>query len=319
MRTVGPARRIVVFQVRDVNWFYQDCAERLAKALTLSGARVVLASASEPPAGVFDVGLVVGLGETAHACGEENLIANLQEFGGRCAVVAAVTLESPQTHWFGREIQLFQRLGLERLVEMNVYSKKDSIADPSVYYSFLPYGLLPDERAAARRHLENPGQRRIPWVTIGFTTVERTQLAASLVREVDPRGFIYLSTLSPVRDDGHHLGPRQIARILEQSAFYVWRSHHPHFYLEGERYRQAAIHGCVPIKVVDALPDERHLPFPYSIVPLDQIAALADPQYAAELRERFLSEYLSWPGLEKSVDTLLGEIAPTFMSRELAA
>jgi hypothetical protein len=149
--------------------------------------------------------------------------------------------------------------------------------------------------------------RPIPWVLVGHQSAERAELAYRLVREAAPGGFVYLPRLSPVTESGPHLNGRQFAQVLSRARVQVWCSHHPHFYMESERFRDSLLSGSVPLKVVDRSPDpSRVFPFEYLVTrQADAPAWLRRTPYGHAWR-RFREEFLALPSLEAGLAAFLG-------------
>jgi hypothetical protein len=154
-------------------------------------------------------------------------------------------------------------------------------------------------------------------VFVGHASAERARLVRRLLSEVDPAGFVYLPQLAPYREKGPHLNEAQLQSLLERSRFHVWCSHHPHFYLESERFRNAALAGCLPLKVVQLPPDgPGPLPFARRVVlEGDMAAAMRSADFEREWNS-FAAEFLALPSLEQTVAGLLaGRASPAAATR----
>ena len=145
---------------------------------------------------------------------------------------------------------------------------------------------------------------------VGHQSAERAELAHRLVREGPPDGFVYLPRLSPVTESGPHLNGRQFQQVLSRAQVQLWCSHHPHFYMESERFRDSLLTGSVPLKVVDRPPEpSRVFPFEYLVAAHAEAPAwLRRSDYAATWA-RFREEFLALPPLEEGLAAFMG-IAP---------
>ena len=160
------------------------------------------------------------------------------------------------------------------------------------------------ERAEIRcfRNRQDAAERPIPWATVGHLTDSRIALTHHLVQSVDPSGFVYLPPISPVTKDGPHLNEQQYRAVLRRSRFHVWCSHHETFYMEFDRFRESALAGGVPIKVIfGPLPPDRPRPFSNLMLPFADFAVRLRGMDFSRVRDQFLAEYEGLPTVESEL------------------
>ena len=93
--------------------------------------------------------------------------------------------------------------------------------------------------------------RTIPWAFVGQSRAGSAALVDHLIQAVDPRGLVYMPGTSPYTEKGSpHLNQQQFERVLRQTRYQIWCSHHPYFYMETERFRTSLLTGGVPIRIV---------------------------------------------------------------------
>jgi hypothetical protein len=298
--------RVILVHAQPAHGQSRLCAERLAQAFLLAGAHAISTTATDAPSGAFDFGLVVGLDEViVNDAAADSVVAALRELTNRCRTLAEIDYGALQKSRFNQQCNRIMMLGVRRLLGLKRrigFQIKNVQRDADSATTVLPYGLLPAEREAARQHLVRSRVRSLPWACIDNGNYGRIGLLHALIG-IDPRGLVYVPQPSDDPDDDKRLRGPQVARILETADFYVWKPAPPIFESENERFRQAAICGCVPIEVVDR--PGAYESFPYLTVSPAELPAVVRRDRADELRRRFLSDYLSRPGLEESVHGLL--------------
>lgn len=297
-----------------VNFFNDVAGGRLADALGRLGWDVHTTSLKEYDGRPADVAFLVSVLELFVGCNDADL-AHRQFARLVDAVPEPVMwlLEPAGTRWFDDSYALFKHCKLRRLADNGLHDQSHLLtADQAAVYRHLFYGLTEAEKAAAARADWDDGRRTIPWVFVGHKTPGRCELAATLVRDVHPGGLVYLTDVLPITATGPHIKDEAMQRVLRRARYQLWRSHHSGFYQEGERYRRSVLSGCVPVKVLaeDAPPPGLELPFPYLVVPADELSGVLHPDAFADLRARFLAEYLARPSLEDELAGLLAEVAP---------
>jgi hypothetical protein len=123
-----------------------------------------------------------------------------------------------------------------------------------------------------------------------------------LVCEYDARGVFYLPKLEPVTADGPHLNEAQFHRVLGHTRYQVWCSHHPGFYLEGERFRASLLTGGVPLKInQQTVPASTTALFDYLLLNSADFPARMRTLDFAATRQRFAADFYRLPGLSESL------------------
>jgi hypothetical protein len=308
----------------DVNYFYAQTGRRLAEALRAVGAAAeVCTLKAAPERAAPDLCVMVNLYELAFGYGDEAAgCGRLRELARRSARAVAVAMDCAMTPWFARAAELCGRVGVGTLLDLGLHDQS-AVVPPEArrLYRFGFNGLTVGERARVARWGGGGAARPLPWVFVGHASPERARLVRRLVTEVDPAGFVYLPELAPYRDSGPHLNEAKLQSLLERARFHVWCSHHPHFYMEGERFRNAALAGCLPLKVVRDMPaDAASLPFAGLVVPEEKMAAVLRSGDVERLWARFAAEFLERPSLEQTVAELVrGDAAAPAARVEFAA
>jgi hypothetical protein len=249
--------------------------------------------------------IAAGHGDQADAI---RLMRDLVSRTGRCVAVA---LECAQTPWFSHSVRLCRDAGLDTLLDLGFHSQHDELPDDVArMYRFCFNGLTASERRMVPVAPAASG-RPIPWVLVGHQSAERAELAYRLAREGPPDGFVYLPRLSPVTESGPHLNGRQFQQVLSHARVQLWCSHHPHFYMESERFRDSLLTGSVPLKVVD------RPPAPSRVFPFEQLVAAHDdaPAWVRKLDyartwARFRDEFVALPSLEEGLAAFVGVPPP---------
>lgn len=311
---VGPGLRALVVVPDDVNYFYAQTGRRLGEALRAVGvAADVRTLKAVPRHQSFDLCVMVNLYELAYGYGDEAAgYERLEQLAADSGRSIAVAMDCAQTQWFAQACDLCEKVGVGTLLDLGLHDQS-AIAPPRArrLYQFAFNGLNTAERDAVRRWAGRNEGRPLPWVFVGHVSAERAQLVRRLVSEVDPAGFVYMPHLAPYREKGPHLNESQLQSLLERARFHVWCSHHPHFYMESERFRNAALAGCLPLKVVRNAPDEpAPLPFAHLVVREEEmVARLRSADFRREWA-RFADAFLALPSLEQVIADLVQHVSP---------
>ncbi|MGL5097762.1 MAG: hypothetical protein ACRDD1_19410, partial [Planctomycetia bacterium] len=220
-----------------------------------------------------------------------------------------VNLDAVRNNWGRKNIELMGKVGVPHLFDLTLYRQDWLLPDDfPVDYHFVPAALLPAEQAVVEQHRRDDRPRAIPWTMIGHATSHRLHMVETFTRRIDARGFVYMPRLTAFKNDDHHLGRAKIARILKETLYYVWCSHHDLFYIEGERFRDAALYGCVPIKIMADRPDFADLPFKSCLVAEEGIVETMRAMDGQAARRRFLEEYREWPGLADALADVVEKV-----------
>jgi hypothetical protein len=128
-----------------------------------------------------------------------------------------------------------------------------------------------------------------------------------VLQTVDPRGFVYLPNVSPIKETGSaHINQQQYEMVLRRTRFQVWCTHHGSFYVEGERLRMSLLTGSLPVKVVDTregIPPEA--PLQSSLVTVEELPDRMNPMDFRTARMAHYQEWLDFPTLADEMRRLL--------------
>lgn len=231
--------------------FYKQLARRLATACSENSRTVSLYSSAE----VRDM-------ESDHLADEAVLIVNPWECSIQIGDSAAffstlsgarrritVLAEAAGFEWFTKQFEL--PLHHEMLIDVGFVSQEDKLQDLQVPYRFLSNSATREEE----RMLEQatPYEKPIPWAFIGHNRQTRINLAAQLVDELDPGGFVFLPDRGRgVKEGQGTIGPLGLSALLSRTKYYIWNSLHEFEYYESFRFREAVLAGAVPCKIDDA-------------------------------------------------------------------
>jgi hypothetical protein len=310
--------RAVVVIAGNANYFYNTFGERIAEALRNLGASVDIATLHTFEPQDYDCCCLVGLGEIVAGHNDRQVaLRRLAEIQACSKLTTVWNFDSMATCWFANTQNLLRQVKFDVLVDTNIHDQHWLVPNElRAKHLFVFYGLTRQEREQLHSDRQNGlyenEQRSIPWVMVGHATESRIALAERLVKEVHPSGFLYLPYLSPVTENGPHLNQRQYQTVLRHCRFHVWCCHHETFYVEGERFRAAALHGCVPIKVSRQPPPPGLIvPFPFLILPEADFTSRLRSMDFSEARRRFLDEFDRLPSLESELVRLFDELRAT--------
>ncbi len=323
------APRILIVVSGGANYFHNAIGERLAEAFRNLGCHVDVRLLKTYQPAEYDLALYVNLYEVAfvHAAGypdaarTERIIQsgyqpNLSEALQTVAAIqqhakhsGVVLLECVQTEWFARNHHLARTAGIHTFYDLGFHSQAHLLRDHSITYRFIPNTLTERERQKALAYQADQRERTIPWAFIGHMTPQRLHFAQKLIQRLGTRlgtqGVFYLPNLRPILSDGPHFNQAQLRRLLQNTRYYIWTAHHSYFYVESERFRDAVLAGCVPIKVQrrDSSIEAVDVPFKYLMLDESDFEEHLQVLDYERLRQRFLKDYLAMPPFE----TLLAE------------
>jgi hypothetical protein len=307
--TTGP--RVLIVIPGNVNYFYNLNGRRLAEGLTELGCEAVVHTLRTAPTSGFDWVLLSNVSEILVDFGNEEAgIERLRALGRTCGRITASTLECVQTRWFRANQELNERVGVDAVLDVGLWDQSAALQPADrAGYRFLPAGLTASERRLLATLDEDDTERTIPWTFVGHGTSDRAALAAELIRDFDPTGFLYLPRLAPCLEKGSPLlNQRQFEQVLRRTRFQVWCSHHGHFYVEPERFRMSALTGGLPVKVVPpelSVPDA--VPFRYLFVDRREVAGWLHEADFVKLRRRFREGWRRQPPLSAGLARELEE------------
>lgn len=261
-RRIAEALRFLGFQAdvcdlsscpgREYDWcFLTNITEIIVSYCRIGAASILAAQPERPRRGDPDVPPPISPEQ-----GQAALDA-LRRLHDHCRNVVCCPMEATGTHWYAAIEGYCQATGVDTILDFGLTDQSATLAGSGrAMYHFLVNGLTPSERRVMEEAPDD--DRSIPWSFVGHRTQQRAMLVDQLVSEVDPCGFVYLPRLTTNPSRGSpHLNERQFATVLRRCRYHVWCSHHPHFYMEVERFRMALLAGCVPIKV---MPSSQDLP-----------------------------------------------------------
>jgi hypothetical protein len=290
------------------NYFYPLHGRRIAECLRELGCSVDVCPLSACPERHYDWCILVNISEVVQSFGNEPAaLARVRRLAGRCRATASASLDCVSTDWYQRIHDYCDRTGIKTIVDFGLHDQSPSLpVKLRQSYHYVPNGLTASEARAVRSGAEEP-ERTIPWAVIAHVTPWRATIVDRLVRQVDPRGFVYLPQLAPIKETGSpHLNQAQFEKVLRQTRYQVWCSHHPHFYMESERFRTSLLCGSVPIKVIeDGQEIPEGAPFDYLIVKEEELSRRLWSFDFHALRSRFREDYLRLPGLTSGLSSFL--------------
>jgi hypothetical protein len=304
-RSVGSA---LILIPGSVNFLYNQCGRRIGEVLTDLGIEVSLATLPNCPRREYDYCFISNISEVVlndEAAG----IQEIRSLRGHCKTIVSCGIDSVQTHWFARLLDLSRQAGADFILDLGLHDQSGFLDLPArSMYRFAFSGLT----ASESRWLDSPQEigvkRPIPWAFIGHSTALRAGLVDYLVQHVSANGFVYLPRLAPYAEKGSpHLNQQQLEAVLRRTQYQVWCSHHSHFYLEPERFRVSLLTGGVPIKVVESrkhLP--RSIPFRYFLLEAGDLSGKLREGMFTSMRSGFQQEWRSLPLLTDELARILG-------------
>ncbi|MEJ7638897.1 MAG: hypothetical protein WKF75_13235 [Singulisphaera sp.] len=213
------------------------------------------------------------------------------------------------TPWYHRLHDLSAHAGAEMIIDLGLHDQGHALAaGHRSMYRFVFSGLTPSEQRLLRG-LDEDAERTIPWAFVGHNTPHRAALVDHLIQTVDPRGFVYMPTLSVYAETGSpHLNQEQFETVLRHTRYQIWCSHHPHFYMEPERFRTSLLTGGIPIKVVSSRQmTPQTAPLSYLIMEAKEVGGRLTPGVFNQIRRRFCRDWLQFPTLSEEIARFLDE------------
>lgn len=316
-------RRALVLIPEGMNYFYELHGHRVAEALRALGFRVEVGHLTEEIEENYDWCVLTNISEillSYNSAGgpsdspmtaekEQLALAAIRRLHQNCRAIACCSLDCASTVWYEWIQRRCQSSGINTILDFGLYDQS-MVLSPSArwFYRYIPNGLTPSEQEAVQRgQTDEEEQRPIPWVFIGHATANRVVLLDHLINQVDPRGFVYMPSLSKITAKAsQHLNQQQYDTVMRKSRYQVWCSHHQHFYMESERFRMSLLAGCVPLKVVsDDHEMPPHLPFDYLVLRESEVARQMRQYDFREIRRRFYGDFLAFPSMAASLAKFL--------------
>jgi hypothetical protein len=295
-----------------VNYFYNQAGRRLGVALRQLGWSVDLCTLGAMPLiEPYDWCFLINIYEITVAYGDEKrALEAIAALRSRCARVVAVLLESAGTPWFAHSGRLCDEAQVETLIDLGFHDQSHELPQPfPIGYRFVFNGLTHLERAtipAAKARCDRP----IPWLFVGHRSSTRVRLLRRLLQEVEPNGFLYMPEISPVTESGHHINEEQLEKVMERARLQIWCSHHEHFYVESERFRNSLLTGGVPVKILLQSAPGNGLPFARFMPMYEEFVEMVRGMDFETAREDFVQEFKGLPTLEAGLALALTELSP---------
>jgi hypothetical protein len=273
--------------------FYRDLAERVFEAMSVLMERVELRTPAELPENLADARLVV-VNPVECALSGDFFIRRAATARSRIMALA----ESAQTRWYSDQFKL--GLDFDVILDIGFTRQHDLHRFSETTYRFVFNGLSPGDEFPE----PHEGDRPLPWAFVGHATAGRARLAAALIAQVSPAGFVFLPALTTPGAEGR-LGSEQLHRVLHSSVIYVWCAHHPHRYYESFRFRDALLAGAIPCKI-DPNQTERDAPCIFGSV--TELTQVLETRGVDALREDALTFYTSHGTFTDRVEGALRDV-----------
>lgn len=231
------------------NWFFADLAERLFHDLpTERRAQARLLNVREfLDAEPSDHVVVINWHEATmepSIKGREPILRRRVAAAARRTLVCA---ECVGTGWFKN--QFADDIEWSELVDVGWFEQELPTERAETPYRFVFNAPTRTERTQLEARLAAASaDRPIPWAFIASLTEDRAGFADELVKW-DPRGFLFLPTVMPVRPGSGRLEKHHLDRILSATRFYIWRAQHDFAYFESFRVLDALLGGAFPVKI----------------------------------------------------------------------
>ena len=306
-----PAGTALVLIPETVNFFNNIAGRRVAEALGNLGWDVRVTTLKDYDGEEAELVFLVSIFELFVACGDDDLARRqVERLRGACGLLILWLLEPAGISWFDNAFKLFRECGLDLLADNSFLDQSRALdAEQLAVYRHVFPGLTESEKRRARAAGRDDEGRTIPWTFLAMKTYPRCEFAARLLDEVDPGGFLYLSDVLPVTEDGPCIKDDAFQRILRKTKYQIWRAQHSLFYMEGERFRYSALAGCVPIKIlVEESTDRDDYALADYVVREPDLAGWIGAMPFAERRDAFLAEICGLPSLEDELDRFVAAV-----------
>ncbi len=305
-----PNRRALVVIPGTVNYFYNLSGHRIADALRELGFDVDVSTLGQCPEGDYAWCVLSNLTEILFGFGDENAgFGKIRELRRRCGAMTSCGIDCVATPWYHRLHDMTAHAGVETILDLGLHDQGHALGmGHRSMYRFVFSGLTPSEQRLLRG-LDEDAERTIPWAFVGHNTPHRAALVDHLIQTVDPRGFVYMPTLSVYAETGSpHLNQEQFETVLRHTRYQIWCSHHPHFYMEPERFRTSLLTGGIPIKVVNSRQGTpKTAPLGYLMMEAGEVGGRLTPGVFNQIRRRFCRDWLQFPTLSEEIARFLDE------------
>jgi hypothetical protein len=301
---------IYVIYGNGMNWFYRRLAERVAVALSHIGVSCVCVSARdvvEKSMGApSDSAIFVSYHECMHSVSNlfdyrDRFLLRTKEFERRILFNA----DSIHTVWFRRNFEISGG-SITDIIDYAAVPQTMDAQINNARYHWLSASLNARELDTLPYRTEN---RPIPWAVVGMHTPERADLVARLAEEFDSKGFVFLPPLAAANARNRRLLEEHMNRLLSQTNYYIWCSHHSYYFDEFDRVFDALRNGAIPVKIGSADPQSDHRP-PYLFPDLRTFMTNREREGDASLFEATRREVRARGSLEDALKHLWMTLFP---------
>jgi hypothetical protein len=308
MRQPHPFRALIVIP-GSVNYFYNQSGRRIGEALQALGGEVDVCTLAECPDQDYDWCIFSNITEVLVASGEAESIPRIRALARRWRHTASCAIDCVRTVWYERIWDYCRRCGIEWILDLALSDQSEYLpAERRDNYRFVFSGLTPSEKDILNDLSRRDAPRAFPWVFVGHKTPYRVALVDHLLQSVDPGGFVYMPLPAPYTEEGSpHLNQEKFERVLRQTRYQIWCSHHHHFYMEPERFRMSLLTGSVPIKVLDSSSDvPPEAAFTYLMMEAAEVGSRLRHGDFQRVRRRFWWDWQHAPLLSAELGRVLG-------------
>jgi hypothetical protein len=305
----GSSFRALIIIPGTVNYFYNQSGRRIGEALGALGGEVDICTLADCPDRDYDWCIFSNITEVLVATGEKEGTQRIAALARRWRHSASCAIDCVRTVWYERIWEQCRRCGIEWILDLGLCDQSFYLAAAQRdNYRFVFSGLTPSEKALLDDLPHRDTPRAFPWAFVGHKTSYRVALVDHLLQSVDPGGFVYVPSPAPYTEQGSpHLNQEQFERVLRQTRYQIWCSHHRHFYMEPERFRMSLLTGSVPIKVLDSyaeVPPEAC--FKYLMMEAAEVGPRLRSGDFQRVRERFWWDWQRAPLLSTELGRVLG-------------
>jgi hypothetical protein len=296
-----------------MNYFYNLCGRRLLETLGELGFATEIGTLAEHSSGSYDWCVLSNISEVVQSYGDNSAALELLgRLRRSCGVMTSTSIDSVATPWYQCIRDYCRAVGVETILDFSLHDQRPLLApETEAGYCYLPAGLTTAEARSLNDEAGLDDGREIPWAFVGHYTPARAALVDYLVRNIDPRGFVYIPRLVPYVEKGSpHLNQHQFDAVLRRTRYQIWTSHHYAFYMESERFRMSLLAGGVPFKVLSqTFPFPPATPFTYLMVQEAEVAGRLRSFDFVDVRRRFREEFRRVTPLKEGLKSFLETVA----------
>jgi hypothetical protein len=251
---------LLILYPSGINWFHEAVARNIHDELVIENypCRLItpdeFVSVDAPDLVEASDILVVNSIECAHelagpvatAARREQSLEALLDRIRRFRRRILLNIDGIQTGWFSAQVSRM-RTTLTDIFDLCMVQQVEQPTVAGCRYTWIPESFT---RAERENLLPRQGDRPIAWAMVAHATRDRVEIADELVRRVSPSGLVFMPGLRPYDAAGSQsLSAGALDRVLRQSCYYVWSSHHRSAYHEGLRSLHAVKNGAIPVKI----------------------------------------------------------------------